>query len=176
RSIGISFEEGIRAFEQAFAQQLPQIVVSTQNFPELVKLSSNFTLKQIVQRAQKNRQGKHRHARPALLTPYIAPADVQEQTIADVWQEVLGLSQVGVQDNFFELGGNSLVGIELVTRLRKTLQRENIPIHLLYECPTIETMAHILHEEEDTLPVMAGQMRGERRREHLHLRLAQTDH
>jgi aryl carrier-like protein len=50
---------------------------------------------------------------------YVAPRTATEQALAEVWAEVLGLSQIGVTDNFFELGGDSILSIQLVSRIRK---------------------------------------------------------
>jgi len=44
------------------------------------------------------------HARPSSQNAYFAPRNEVEQTMADIWQELLGIEQVGIQDNFFELG------------------------------------------------------------------------
>ena len=45
-------------------------------------------------------------ARPDLKTPYVAPSSELEKTVAKIWQEVLGINQVGIQDNFFDLGAS----------------------------------------------------------------------
>ncbi|RTQ81562.1 condensation domain-containing protein, partial [Stenotrophomonas maltophilia] len=49
---------------------------------------------------------------------YEAPVGETELAIAAVWQEVLGLEQVGRHDNFFELGGHSLLAITVIEQLR----------------------------------------------------------
>ncbi|MFC8384149.1 non-ribosomal peptide synthase/polyketide synthase, partial [Nocardia sp. NPDC057272] len=41
-----------------------------------------------------------------------------EQTIAEVFAEVLGVERVGVDDSFFALGGDSIVSIQLVSRAK----------------------------------------------------------
>ncbi len=48
-----------------------------------------------------------------------APENDIEQKLADAWQEVLGLTAVGVEDNFFDIGGHSLKAITLVARLKQ---------------------------------------------------------
>lgn len=66
----------------------------------------------------------------------VAPANQIEEMIAAIWQEVLGLDHVSIYDNFFELGGNSLIGLQLMSRLRKLFVMD-IPIAVLFETPTI---------------------------------------
>ncbi|RZG12167.1 amino acid adenylation domain-containing protein, partial [Pseudoalteromonas sp. CO342X] len=50
---------------------------------------------------------------------FVAPRNETEQALCQVWQDVLGLAQVGIEDNFFRLGGDSIVCIQLVSRLRQ---------------------------------------------------------
>ncbi|HYD78164.1 MAG TPA: amino acid adenylation domain-containing protein, partial [Paucimonas sp.] len=52
---------------------------------------------------------------------YEAPQGEAEQAVAAIWQELLGVEQVGRQDDFFELGGHSLLAVQLVSRLRQAL-------------------------------------------------------
>ncbi|WP_280335102.1 non-ribosomal peptide synthetase, partial [Nocardia wallacei] len=47
-----------------------------------------------------------------------APRTPLEQTIAEVFAEVLGAQRVGVDDSFFALGGDSIVSIQLVSRAK----------------------------------------------------------
>ncbi|MGH9398365.1 MAG: SDR family NAD(P)-dependent oxidoreductase [Terriglobia bacterium] len=90
------------------------------------------------------------HERPQLETAYFSPRNALEQMVADVWQAVLGVSSVGVQDNFFELGGNSLVAIQLISRLRDLFQVD-IEITALFELPTIAQLTrHIEGKVENT--------------------------
>ncbi len=50
---------------------------------------------------------------------YAAPRTREEETLAAVWAQVLGLPRVGVDDNFFELGGDSILSIQIVARARQ---------------------------------------------------------
>lgn len=47
---------------------------------------------------------------------YRAPTSDDEQTLAEVWQAVLGLPRVGIDDNFFALGGDSIQTIQVVSK------------------------------------------------------------
>ncbi|MGH3786768.1 MAG: amino acid adenylation domain-containing protein, partial [Pseudonocardiaceae bacterium] len=50
---------------------------------------------------------------------YVAPRTPTEQALAEIWAQVLGVDRVGVYDNFFELGGDSILSIQLISRVRK---------------------------------------------------------
>ncbi|MEO1626216.1 MAG: amino acid adenylation domain-containing protein, partial [Bacteroidota bacterium] len=52
---------------------------------------------------------------------YVAPRNHTEKQLARLWQEVLGLDQIGAYDNFFELGGHSLKALELMGAIHKSL-------------------------------------------------------
>ncbi|EIC30042.1 non-ribosomal peptide synthetase [Methylomicrobium album] len=49
----------------------------------------------------------------------LAPRNDTERRLARIWQEVLGLDAVGIEDNFFELGGDSIVSLQVVSRVRQ---------------------------------------------------------
>ncbi|HET7866620.1 MAG TPA: amino acid adenylation domain-containing protein, partial [Burkholderiaceae bacterium] len=53
--------------------------------------------------------------------PYQAPAGDIEGTLADIWTAVLKIERVGRDDDFFELGGNSLLAVQIVSRIRARL-------------------------------------------------------
>src|SRR5262249_4583730 len=73
-------------------------------------------------------------------TPFIAPRTAVEQQVAAVWCEVLGIERAGARDNFFDLGGHSLLGIQVISRLREAFGVE-IPLFSLFDTPTIESLA-----------------------------------
>ncbi len=78
--------------------------------------------------------------RPNLPTPYVAPQSVLEKEIAGVWQQLLGIGQVGIHDDFFDLGGNSLMGTQLISRMRERF-KVDVPVKSLFENPTIAGVA-----------------------------------
>ena len=80
------------------------------------------------------------HQRPDLPTEYVAPRDELEAEIARIWTELLGVQQVGIHDSFFQLGGHSLLGMQLLSRIREQLQGD-IPLRELFETPTVAGLA-----------------------------------
>ncbi|HHH41043.1 MAG TPA: non-ribosomal peptide synthetase, partial [Chloroflexi bacterium] len=85
--------------------------------------------------------------RPFLEQEYVAPRTPEEELIATLWAQVLGLERVGVHDNFFELGGHSLLATQVVSRLRDALQIE-VPLRILFEHPTVAELAERIREEQ----------------------------
>jgi amino acid adenylation domain-containing protein/non-ribosomal peptide synthase protein (TIGR01720 family) len=54
--------------------------------------------------------------RPELEESFVFPRTPTEQTLAQIWAEVLGIAQVGIRDNFFELGGDSILSLQIIAR------------------------------------------------------------
>ena len=75
-----------------------------------------------------------------------APRDALEQRLAEIWQAVLGLERVGMHDNFFELGGDSLLGLRTVNRLRELLGGEPLSLVVVFEAPTVASLAAALRK------------------------------
>ncbi|QMU71640.1 non-ribosomal peptide synthetase [Streptacidiphilus sp. P02-A3a] len=71
---------------------------------------------------------------------YTAPRNPTEQTIADIWAEVLGTTLIGIDDNFFELGGHSLLATMAVSRIAEQLNR-SVELRTLFEKPCIRDFA-----------------------------------
>jgi acyl carrier protein len=67
---------------------------------------------------------------------YTAPRDEAEQAVAEIWQQILGIEQLGIYDDFFELGGHSLSAVQIVSKIRDTFAVD-VPVQTLFEAPTI---------------------------------------
>jgi amino acid adenylation domain-containing protein len=85
------------------------------------------------------------HTRPELGHTYTAPRNETELKIVDIWQQFLGIEQVGIHDNFFELGGDSLIAVQLLAKLRETLQTD-LSAHSLLKAPTIAALAEFIEK------------------------------
>ena len=81
---------------------------------------------------------------------YVAPQTELEQSLAEIWQEVLRVERVGLHDNFFDLGGHSLLVVQVHHKLHERLQRE-VPVLELFKYPTISLLAkHLGPQASDT--------------------------
>jgi amino acid adenylation domain-containing protein len=80
----------------------------------------------------------------------VAPARNElERQLAEIWQAVLGIPQIGIQDNFFELGGSSLQAAHLFAEIERVFAK-NLPLATLFEVQTIEQFAKILNQEGES--------------------------
>ena len=70
---------------------------------------------------------------------YVAPRNKEEQILASIWQDVLGIEQVGIHDNFFELGGASIQSIQTVAKANISGLR--ISVENIFEFQTISELA-----------------------------------
>ncbi len=69
-------------------------------------------------------------------TAFVAPTTPLEKLLAELWQEVLQLKEVGCQDHFFELGGNSIKGAIFANRMQEKIGSVFYVV-ALFEAPTI---------------------------------------
>jgi len=66
--------------------------------------------------------------------------DKTEQRIARIWQDALGIDDLGINDSFAQLGGHSLLAIRIVSEMRKAFQID-VPVRALFDSPTIAQLA-----------------------------------
>jgi len=96
---------------------------------------------------------------------YEAPRTTVEETLCEIWSEVLRVHRVGINDNFFELGGHSLLAGRITARARESFGVE-LPIRSLFEAPTVSLLAPKLEQlkeisEQDVASSMPVRPRGD---------------
>ncbi|MCT9074070.1 amino acid adenylation domain-containing protein [Cupriavidus gilardii] len=80
---------------------------------------------------------------------YVAPRNDVEAMLATIWQEVLGVEQVGVHDDFFALGGHSLLLTQLVSRLHREFGN-TLTLRQAMSLPTVADLADYIAQQQAT--------------------------
>lgn len=73
---------------------------------------------------------------------YVPPHTHEEQLLAEIWEGILGIAQVGIEDNFFALGGDSILSIRVASRVHASgfdLSPRQIFLH-----PTVKSLAPLM--------------------------------
>jgi acyl transferase domain-containing protein/NADP-dependent 3-hydroxy acid dehydrogenase YdfG/acyl carrier protein len=157
----ITTSEGQDAFATILKlNHIPQILVSTTDLN--LRIHQWIELQNIKSPTNQENNSPVKHSRPNLLNAYVQPQTEIEQIITKIWQEILGINQIGIHDNFFELGGHSLLATQLIAHLRQKLQIE-IPLQQIFASSTIAEQAAEIERlkiqtsnlEIDTIPKMS---------------------
>ncbi len=85
---------------------------------------------------------------------FVAPRTPVEQTLADIWAEVLGFDAVGIRDDFFEMGGDSLLSIRIISKAIQAGIR--ITPEQFFDNPTIAQLAALLDEDREPQSEQGG--------------------
>lgn len=143
---GIVSAEGVQVFERVLASGLSRVVVSTRDLLARIEQSRAQSLA-LVSGAGAQTAARPKHPRPQLMTLYAAPRNETEQKLAEIWQAVLGIEQVGVHDNFFELGGDSLLITQVHAKFVDAFERD-MSVANLMQYPTIADLAQQINQAE----------------------------
>jgi amino acid adenylation domain-containing protein len=92
--------------------------------------------------------------RPKLENFAAAVTDI-EKKLAAAWQEVLNITNIGIDDDFFDLGGSSMVAIRVVNKIN-TSTEAGLTVAALYQLPTIRQLAEKIESNAigDISPVL----------------------
>ncbi|MHC5613932.1 MAG: type I polyketide synthase [Nostoc sp.] len=148
---GIPTKEGVDAFSRIIYSGLPQVVVSPQDLQTRIqqrysKMSLEEHLTGLEEHLASAPFSKPTHPRPNLGNDYVAPRTPVEQSVANIWQQLLGIERLGIHDNFFELGGHSLLATQVISQLRKSFPIE-LPLRSLFlEYSTIAKLAELIEK------------------------------
>ncbi|MGH9933379.1 MAG: SDR family NAD(P)-dependent oxidoreductase [Pyrinomonadaceae bacterium] len=145
--------EGVEVFRRILSMNLPpQVIVSTRDLQYQIDRADSSQTGDVADTQKKPETAKPTHPRPNIKTPFVSPSNELEQTIADIWQIVLGIDKVGVHDNFIALGGHSLLAIQVISRMREAFQID-LPMDVIFKAPTVaelaDTVVRTLTEQTD---------------------------
>jgi acyl carrier protein len=149
--VGIFPHEGVEVFERIVSSSsgvngiagamAPQVIVSTVDLNSRLTQSQNDLVAQPL--AFDKATKRDRYPRPALQTLLKLPDSELEKSIAEIWQSLLGMDAIGVNDNLFELGGDSLLGIQLLSRVRASFAVDLHPADF-FRSPTVAGLAALV--------------------------------
>ncbi|GAA3623460.1 amino acid adenylation domain-containing protein [Flavivirga jejuensis] len=86
---------------------------------------------------------------------YVAPTSDLEIKLCGIWQAVLNLEKIGISDDFFRIGGDSILSIQLSSRLRK--HGLNCSVSAIFDHRTVQQLAQFIASEVDTVQILAEQ-------------------
>ncbi|MCX6579229.1 MAG: amino acid adenylation domain-containing protein [Candidatus Aminicenantes bacterium] len=126
--------EGVEVFSRILSDGLPRVVVST------VDLSYRLEREKDKEKPVGSSFTGPAHPRPELSTHYVAPKTKTQEVLAAIWQESLGIREIGVHDDIFELGADSLKALTVIARIHEKLNVE-VSITEIFTSPTIAGLA-----------------------------------
>ncbi|MCH7324070.1 phosphopantetheine-binding protein, partial [Solibacillus sp. MA9] len=91
---------------------------------------------------------------------YEAPRNELEEKLSQIWQDVLGVSSIGINDNFFELGGHSLKATVLISKIHKELNK-TVPLKEIFKSPTIKELSAFVDNKKESIFLEIEKIRDE---------------
>ncbi|HYP27952.1 MAG TPA: amino acid adenylation domain-containing protein, partial [Blastocatellia bacterium] len=85
-------------------------------------------------------------SRPGFNEPFVPPQNEEEELLAKIWGEVIGVDQVGSHDNFFALGGDSIRSIQVLYRAEQ--QGLHFTFQQLFQHQTIHELAESIKSQD----------------------------
>jgi acyl carrier protein len=135
--VGITVDEGVDALWRALSEDSPEIIVSTQDLEEQIAQARSASVADVLEGVA---GGTGAAGGAAGAGEGGVPGSETEERVAALWTELLGVGSIGRGDSFFDLGGNSLLAIQLASRLRKSFDIE-LPIAALFEAADLAALA-----------------------------------
>ncbi|MDM8560649.1 amino acid adenylation domain-containing protein [Candidatus Parabeggiatoa sp. HSG14] len=150
-------EKLVPQLRQFLQDQLPEYMMPS-NFVLLDKIPLTPNGK-VDRRALPDPDG----TRPQLEVTYVVPQTDVEQSLASVWQQVLGLEKIGIYDNFFDLGGHSLLMVQMHSELQ-AIFGQSLSMVDLFQHPTIHALnQHFIQKSTQMSTTHDGQKRANSR-------------
>ncbi len=144
--LALSPAEGGETLRRVLAASTAErVVVSTGDLATRVEQG-----RQKIQALRDQTDPQHRtlYERPDLGTDYVPPRNEVEHKVIEIWQQVLGIEEIGVHDNFFDLGGHSLLATQLRSHLYEAFKIE-LAIRDLFENATVAGVAQLIESSRD---------------------------
>lgn len=146
-SQGITPKEGIETFKRIVKGcYRSQIVISTININSAIEQAGYINQKDNLKLLKNSENPVVLHPRPDLSNEFVAPKNNKEKILAEIWQGLLGIDEIGIHDEFFELGGDSLLLVQLHAKIKEAFTTE-LAVVDLYKYNTVSLLAKYLDTE-----------------------------
>jgi acyl transferase domain-containing protein len=179
---GITSAEATDVFDRVLFAPLSQVLISTCDFAgrqreataKIADLSSALAATAV-------HTAINVHSRPALPDDFAPAEDEVQQFIIDTWQEFLGVAPIGIHDDFFQLGGHSLLGTQVLARLRERYNA-NLSLRVIFDAPTPAKLADHVRSQRVSIshhsstPLARGERSGKIPQTHAQQGLWLIDH
>ncbi len=116
------------------AETIPNVFVHLRKLPLTLNGKINYEALPSLEEARQKLQRTHAQ-----------PRTRQEELLADIWAEVLGVERIGIYENFFTLGGHSLLATQIIHRINQTFQVD-LPMRVIFDDPTIAGLSLLIEE------------------------------
>jgi acyl transferase domain-containing protein len=140
---GIKSSEGVEAFHRALAAGLPRLAVITHDLPTLlagIAKQERGESMAVGTPASSDAQPSASSLSTAASHASIGELTDTQAKVLSVWQEMLGVTTIGLDDDFFALGGHSLLATSVLSRLRQSYGAV-LPLRTIFEAPTVRLLA-----------------------------------
>ncbi len=141
---GITFPQGLAYLRQILRLPCSQVIVSAQDIPTSIEnhlqFARTFWTQQITQ------ANVARKAATSTSSTYVAPRNEIEEILVGLWQDALGIEQIGIYDHFIELGGHSLMVVQLLWKIREAFHT-NLPMKTLFAEDTVAGLAKAIADQ-----------------------------
>ncbi|MGH3737224.1 MAG: SDR family NAD(P)-dependent oxidoreductase, partial [Micromonosporaceae bacterium] len=143
---GINNDEGAEILRQVLGSGIrPQVICAPEGLGERLRSSARVTRAALMEKLSAASRGGSGTGTRNVATPYVEPEPGIERTIADLWQDSLGVDKVGADDEFIDLGGDSLMAVQVGDRLNRRFRVE-VSIAALIEARTVRNLAKVVEE------------------------------
>jgi amino acid adenylation domain-containing protein len=139
-------DETIERMLGHYKRLLESIIVDPEEKVSRLLLFSEAERNELLTKWTRRNFSPPQQRRPSLGRAYVAPRNRLEKLLAGIWQEVLGVENIGIHDDFFELGGDSIKGAIFINKLQERF-KEIIHVVVIFDNPTIADMAKYLSRD-----------------------------
>jgi malonyl CoA-acyl carrier protein transacylase len=137
RGNDISPLEGQTLFLKALQNGSPNLIISNDDIYNYADMKSRPAAKTDLGWIKKDRSIL------SVDSEYVAPTHRVEKTLVKIWEEILGITPIGLQDDFFSLGGHSLKVLSLIEKITQQYHYK-LGIQEVYQAPTISQLSKLI--------------------------------